>query len=105
MPSACNELLKCGCKTRKCTSRCTCSRNRIHCLYACGYKAECSNQHNLASDLDDTDDDDEGDGINDKCFICKHKLNNTIFLIIQFILTLILDNHVNDEVLLSLYVL
>ena len=62
IPYACSELLKCGCKTMKCTFPCTCSRNRIQCLFACCCKAECSNTHNSATNLDDINDDD-GDNV------------------------------------------
>ena len=64
IPYACSELLKCGCKTMKCTFPCTCSRNRIQCLFACCCKAECSNTHNPATNLDNTNYDDEDNAIN-----------------------------------------
>lgn len=46
VPSACAELLTCGCKTRKCNSgRCTCNKNKIGCTLGCMCNNDCSNPH------------------------------------------------------------
>ena len=46
VPSACVELVTCGCKTRKCnTGRCTCNKNKIGCTLGCMCNNDCSNPY------------------------------------------------------------
>ena len=46
VPSACEELKTCGCKTRRCnTARCTCNIKKMMCSLGCLCKNDCQNTY------------------------------------------------------------
>ena len=57
VPTACTELVTCGCKTTCSNQRCTCRKHNISCSAACSCQENCLNTPHSANDSASDDED------------------------------------------------